>query len=234
MLTRGTMLAEMSGRLGDVVYARQKGVQYARAIGNPNPNAPTAEQTNIRNALASCKSQWDILNAAQRAGWAAYAKSIKRPNRIGDLRSIGGYNEFCRSNVLRYQANNMWGVPYLPVLDAPTRPDVEIPYPFPAPTCTHPQPYIYYYYDDSLPAYNDAGNVLLVYISPQLPSTVNWYRSPMTLVAGLDANNYPSGSRFALAPAVASVAGMRIFIKYRLSTGDGLLSEPVYDMITVQ
>lgn len=234
MIYHPTLITNLSGRLGTSVYARKGRTFYARNLGNPNPNPPTTEQDTIRAALEDCHDGWVALSEAQRTSWRDYSARTLRPSRIGHLRPIGGYAEYCRCNVLRAQALLQLGTTIILTDDPPADGAVSIPLPFPTALSTDGNHRLEVTYPDAHPLYAAAGAYLLVYASPPQEPTINWYRSPMTLVAALNPAFEPSPALISGGVSPPPATGQHVFIKYRLSSADGRLSEPYYDMIEVQ
>ncbi len=103
MLVRG-ILTTMSGSLGGITAARNKGGQYLRARVVPvDPGSPA--QTTLRTVFSALAVAWQtILTQANRDAWDTYAENVTVVNRIGETVNITGFNMYIRSNTPRVQA----------------------------------------------------------------------------------------------------------------------------------
>lgn len=226
MLYQGVMISQASGRLADSVWSHNQGGYYVRALGNPNPNPATTEQEAIRAAMAVCVNRWKTaLTPEQRSTWAAYAAAFPRTNRIGVDRTIGGMPAFCRANVLREQANQMLGtgltlIDTAPAAGSDTAPSAP-PYTL---ELTNGGDRVFVGFNPGASWYNEADAALLVYASPPLPLTVNWYRSPMTLVYAVQ--SFDDNPTLIVLPD-AQPADRRVF-RLRVLRADGVISQPAW------
>ena len=100
------LVGEMSGSIGGLTYARNKGGQYVRQRSQvTNPNSPA--QQAARSAMAYLAGYWlSTLTAAERTAWEDYAKNVSVTNRLGEKIYLSGQNMFIRSNAPR-QRNSL-------------------------------------------------------------------------------------------------------------------------------
>lgn len=77
------VFGEMRGKIGGVVWSRNKGGQYARLRSTPtNPN--TARQQATRNYVGWCSTNWGAtLTEAQREQWREWAEMNSWTNTLG-------------------------------------------------------------------------------------------------------------------------------------------------------
>ncbi len=81
-----------SGTIGKAVtYGQWKGRQWARTHFIPE-NPKSAAQVNVRTAMTLIVAHFQILDAAQRATWDAYA----------DQFNMSGFNQFVKRGLLEY------------------------------------------------------------------------------------------------------------------------------------
>lgn len=78
----GTVITDMRGKQGGVVYARNRYTNYSRNKTSP-VNPGSAKQSQIRVAFASLSSGWRALTLAQRNAWAALAATSAKTNVFG-------------------------------------------------------------------------------------------------------------------------------------------------------
>ena len=104
MKYNSALVTDARGSIGGITASRNAGGAYFRR--KVSPVQPGSEfQQAIRGFMLNVMQTWVAsLDAAQRAGWKAYADATPQPDTLGNLRSIGGPGAFVRSNVLRLQA----------------------------------------------------------------------------------------------------------------------------------
>lgn len=107
----GSIATEVRGKIGGLVYSRNKGGLYVRSIGVPVQ--PDSElQAQQRSRMAELMAAWaSDLSAAERAAWEVYAANTTWYNSLGDAITLSGSQFFLRTNILRLQCS-------LPRIDA--------------------------------------------------------------------------------------------------------------------
>lgn len=186
MIFNGLLITNASGRLGNDVFSRNSGGPYVRALGNPNPNPPTDEQLYCRSAMTKIVEKWRSLSPAQRLAWSQMADNFPVPGRTGVVRSIGGLPAFTRANHPRLCSQLWLGTDLDFVYDPPDPPVVPFERPqdiaavFPIGDTN-----FYLSFNTSSVWTLSVLSAMLVYVSPPLDLSVNWYKSPMTLVAAV-------------------------------------------------
>lgn len=96
----GATLSEISGTIGGVVFARNKGGLTARnksSVVNPNTELQQANRTRF----ASLTSYWSSLDQAERNSWNLAASDLPITNRLGEARYLSGAQLFQRQNLPR-------------------------------------------------------------------------------------------------------------------------------------
>lgn len=98
LVKAGAGLSDISGKVGGVVYRRNRFGLCACAFVNPvNPN--TTRQSTARSRLSNLAANWnEVLTEAQRQQWNQYAANVPWINRLGDTTYLSGFNMYCRSN----------------------------------------------------------------------------------------------------------------------------------------
>ncbi len=98
MLFKSQVFTQVSGSVGGLTFARNRGGLYTRARAIPtNPN--TASQVAARTALSTLVDAWTtILTLAQRDAWETYAKNTPVVNVFGDPKLLTGQQMYIRSN----------------------------------------------------------------------------------------------------------------------------------------
>jgi len=113
----GPLVGQLSGRVGGIVFSRNRGGDYVR--NGPSPiNPQTFYQIAVRNALALASTRWNDMLATARASWSSWAQNNPQQNRIGESIRLQGNAAFVMFNSrLAYL-----GVPVIdtaPVISAP-------------------------------------------------------------------------------------------------------------------
>jgi len=75
-----SILGVVQGRVGNVVFSRNKGGVYVKSFRKPT-NANSQAQKNIRNIMRSISGAWTALSVDLRNAWADFAKSTFNPGR---------------------------------------------------------------------------------------------------------------------------------------------------------
>lgn len=100
----GPTVAEVSGSIGGLTFARNRGGMYIRnrsTVVNPN----TARQVAVRDFFTVAAQYWsNTLTAAQRAAWNAYGNAVIVTNPLGEQRKNSGFNWFLAVNTMRQAA----------------------------------------------------------------------------------------------------------------------------------
>lgn len=99
LIKLGSVVAGIRGALGGVVYARNRGGNFAR--NNTYPVDPsTAAQVTARARLASLQTEWQQeLTTAQRTTWNDLADATTFVNALGEEYKPTGLNLYIRTNV---------------------------------------------------------------------------------------------------------------------------------------
>lgn len=97
MLIRFGLGGQLSGSVGGVVAARNKGGQYLRNRSVPtNPNS--VQQQRVRMGFGSVAIAWQSLTDGQRLSWNGYASETPLVNSLGESITVSGFNMFLRTN----------------------------------------------------------------------------------------------------------------------------------------
>ena len=107
MKFKSQIFTAVSGSVGGLTFAKNKGGLYTRARAIPtNPNTPA--QVAARDALSTLVDAWtNILAESQRDAWRTYAANTPVVDVFGDPKLLTGQQMYLRSNQPRVRA----GVP---------------------------------------------------------------------------------------------------------------------------
>lgn len=94
---QGSVVGEVSGSVGGVVFSRNRGGNYVRTRVKPS-NPSTEYQVAVRNALSTASGDWKDLTDAQRAAWKSWADSNPIRNRLGESIRLQGNAAFVELN----------------------------------------------------------------------------------------------------------------------------------------
>jgi len=207
--------AQIKGSIGSQTYQAGPYGQIIRSRTVPvNPNTPA--QAAVRFAMQFYAQEWnDVLTAAQRANWAAYAVATPLTNRFGELVNVGGRQMYLRSAL----AATTGGL--IPVADAPSLPGIPA-----IPLVTY--------------NFSAASGVTVTTVSPAVPAG-----SAITIFAGVPVNpsrNYYSGPWRAVSTITSSttfpltiifpapiVLGQRYMLRWRVTDNQGRVSNYTQD-----
>lgn len=93
----GPMVAEVSGKIGGSVYARNRGGAYVRDWTKPLVSTSSYALA-AKARLAAYAQAWQGLTDAQRASWKAWAQSNPITNRLGEPRVLSGSQAYVQIN----------------------------------------------------------------------------------------------------------------------------------------
>jgi hypothetical protein len=229
MLYLSHLISAASGKLNGLVAAHNHGGYYFREYVIPTDPA-TARQVNCRDAMTACYEQWtNDLSSDERQQWGAFAASKRRPNRMGQQRSLSGYPEFVRQKFHIHQANEQLGWSFNPGNAVPLYSN---PFSTPPYLDWNGSDHVHLYWDtDAWPALDD-HSAILVYASTSRLPTINFFKGPFQLIGGIDGDPEEPPTppvNFALQAAVAS--GQRVFYQLRFIGQDYDLAPPFRGML---
>lgn len=216
------LVSRASGSVASTTFGRNQFGPWTRIRGIPtDPN--TALQQVVRDAMATLTARWtDILTSAQRYSWDLYARSVRRPGRLGRSNDVAGLPMYVRSNVPRIQANEA----SLPIVDQAPSLQTLTPYTLPAPTVLN-------VVDDTIHPFfaaadawaNETGAAMLFYASPPQSLDVHFYKGPYRFAGAiLGDTGTPPPSPGTLPIPFPAVIGQRVFVRGRVTRADARLS----------
>lgn len=219
MLFKSQVFTQVSGSVGGLTFAHNRGGLYTRARSIPvNPN--TALQQTVRSLMAQLSQAWSVaLTDAQRLGWDAYAATTPVINRLGDQTFLTGQNMYVRGNLPRMQGTLLriddapaaFGLPTLQtgiVVGATGTNDFDVPF-----------------VNTDEWANQNAG-ALLIYQSPPVSAAINFYKGPFAFAGEQlgDSTTAPT-TPVTISGIYPLLAGQQLFIRTRAVTDDGRLSQ---------
>ena len=114
----GTNIAEASGSISGTVFSHNKGGPYIRNRRVPT-NPDTERQGEVRSIFAALAAAWtNVLSAAERATWDAYAEANTILNALGQAVKQTGLAWYVRCNA-RLQDAGLTLVAEAPIAPAP-------------------------------------------------------------------------------------------------------------------
>lgn len=227
-LHKPLIVAQLSGRIGGLVFAHNSGGQYVRVGTIPtNPNTPF--QAAVRAAVAQLSAIWSqSLTQIQRDVWELYAVNVTLTNRVGDQINVSGLAMYVRSNVARLQAN-------LPRIDdAPTVFDLGA---YTAPILSNATEagqtidvnFVANIIGDAWAL--EAGGFMFTYLSrPQNPG-IRFFKGPYRFASVITGDPVPPATPATSAVPFAFVDGQRIFGRHFVVTADGRLSAATFTTV---
>lgn len=241
---------DASGKLGGLVFARNRGGSYVRSFAAP-VNKRTEGQLRARSAFGMASTEYANLSPSDRQIWDEYGEVIGYVDRFGERRSLQGNAAFVRARSLIYQIRGVEkaGAPPVPeaIMEGPTlalgAPNVanfikaaggEVPSAFS----------INADIEDTAPAGTDVF-LIVQYSRAQGPARMSPSGLAYRMFPGPPAED--SGTSYAffeptsvgMAAEVSgsypfpATAGTVIFVRARTITSDGRIGPPVYQRLTV-
>jgi hypothetical protein len=114
----GSLLVNMSGKLGGQVYSHNAAGAYLRNIGTIAVS-PSASMIASQNAFASLIADWKTLPQVNRDAWNSAVVNYTRLNVFSDTYTPNGFNLFCSVNRTRLNINQVILLfPPMPVMPA--------------------------------------------------------------------------------------------------------------------
>lgn len=110
VIVGGSPLGELRGKMGGLIFSRNKGGQYVKAYAMPIDPASSA-QINARTAFAQAISAFHTMNPTDKAGWQAFASAYFSSKNRGNVPGLhSGVNAFVglrniSINMLRMQTD---------------------------------------------------------------------------------------------------------------------------------
>ena len=230
MLVRSAILIAMSGSVGGITAAKNRGGQYMRARTIPT-NPQTSAQSEVRLNLAAVSTNWRAINESKRDSWNSYATQFAGNNAVGGTTTPSGMNEFVGVNTLRL----LGGLAQLE--DPPTEPGRATFTPSntpPAYSVGGAELSVDFATADDWNGAN--GGRMFVYVGKPVSAGVSYYKGPYQLAAtavrGASALTSPFTSGATLPLGTPSVT-QKLFCKIVTLTADGRRSTPYFTQIDV-
>lgn len=218
MLVRG-IFTTMSGSLGGITAARNKGGQYIRARVVP-VDPGTGFQTTLRTIFGSLAILWQTtLTAAQRTAWDTYAENVTVVNRIGETVNLTGLQMYIRSNVPRIQAGEAR------VDSGPTNFNLG-PFTPMSMSVAGGAAILSLTFDNTDAWANEDDAVAIVLASREAASTINFFKGPYQFAGNIEGDGLtPPTSPASITSAFTYATGNKAFVQVRISRADGRLSQ---------
>lgn len=220
MKFKSQLVSQVSGSVGGVTGAHNQGGLYFRSRAIPT-NPQSAQQTAVRNALSTLSTAWSsTLTQSQRDAWETYQQNVTLTDALGEPRSVGAIGMYNRGNVPRIQA----GLPR--VDDGPTTFDLGS---FTTVSIASPSsgsPYTVDIDFDSSDAWAQEDDAaMLVYLSRQQNSGINFFKGPYRFAGQIDGDSSTAPTSPATIQAPFSgAAGNAVFGYVLVTRADGRLS----------
>lgn len=227
MKLKSQVYTAVSGSVGGLTYAHNRGGMYTRARAIPtNPNS-TAQQT-VRMYFGIAATRWrDVLTAAQRLAWENYAANSPVTDVFGDPIILSGQQMYVRCNTVRMRGGASW-VDDGPVVFGLASLDAIAIQPNSA------TPLINVAFDDTQAWLDDDDTGCVIQTSRFVSPSINFLRSPFRYITTIEGSSttpesspYSLGTASAFGEPVASAQGLKIFGRATLFLADGRISNVV-------
>jgi hypothetical protein len=210
----------VSGSIAGLTYAHNRGGLYSRARVTPT-NPSTTPQQIIRNTLATLASIWDTLTTTEQDSWRILGINLPVMGHLGNPIHLSGQQWFQKSNITRIYAGEALQQEYSGAFAL-----ASITIPIPTPTATPSATVSVAFNSGPFDSWNVTGGFLLVFASrPQNPG-ISFFKGPFQLVGKIaGAATSPAGMT---SPFTASVAGQKIFYRFRAQDPAGMPTTDLY------
>jgi hypothetical protein len=229
MIILSPLIGQASGRLGDLVFVRGPRGGYVRSWVQPDETS-TTERAALWDAMATVAPMWAGLTDAQRAAWSAFSLSHPRPNRLGQLHPVGGFQEFTRANTLRSQANHLLGSTFT-ILEDPPAADAACPAVAPAWSIVTATGVLTTTLGPTGGYSSDGQAGFFLWASEPQPATRRAYYGAWTLVAARTAPGATTSFNTTIASGHRPTSGQALFLRARYGDEFGNLREPTLGRI---
>lgn len=99
----GPLVSEVRGKIGGVVFARNRGGLYVRNFAAPvNTQTPLREEN--RQYLTDALAGWRALSESARSMWSDYGREVGTVNSLGETVRINGLSAYVAGATLLLQA----------------------------------------------------------------------------------------------------------------------------------
>lgn len=173
LIVSGGLAPTVSGKVGNSVWARNRGGAYIRNYAKPT-NPATALQAAVRSTFAALVAQWQGLSDAVKNDFAAAASQVNNPNRVGLTSNPPPLALFQQINVGRAAAGLSvvvvapptpltfeWGVDSCAIAESgAAATDAVVTF------------------DDTAVWCNSGSSALLVYMSQAVSPSINFFKGP--------------------------------------------------------
>lgn len=217
MKFKSQVFTQVSGSIGGITYAHNRGGLYTRARSIPvNPNSPG--QIAVRGFLSTTVSHWiNTLTQAERDAWKLYADNTPLTDRLGDPLTLTGQQMYVRCNVARLRGGllrvdagpttfgeALLTSPSITTMVAPTALTID--------------------YDENDAWADIIGGGMIVQVGiPQSP-TINFFKGPYRFGATELSTGGPLVPPFVMVTPFVFTAAQRIFLRIRSTESDGRIS----------
>jgi hypothetical protein len=98
-LIKGQFWGDMSGKVGGIVFGRNKAGKTARQYVVPT-DAKSGQQVKVRSVFASAVSFWNSISSLTKSQWNTFASTIFKPKRPKGGVSYSGFQAFTSLNAM--------------------------------------------------------------------------------------------------------------------------------------
>jgi len=216
----GGGVTDMRGSIGGTVYSRNKSGAIARARTTPI-NPKTALQSAIRAILAFVSQLWRTgTTAAQKAAWAVFAANVPAKNKLGEVISLSGFNQFVKSNTAAQNAG-LPNVAAAPVVFTLPGEDPTL-----AVVVSEAAQTIAVTFDATRDWADEDNAALLVYMGVPQDDSIEFFDGPWRYAGAiLGDDTTPPVTGDAVACPYPVAAGQKIFTRAKIIRADGRLSD---------
>lgn len=218
MKFKSAVYTQVSGSVGGLTYAHNRGGMYARArslVTNPNTEAQQA----VRDAVRELTDAWtNVLTDSDRDAWNLYAFNTPMLNKLGDLTKRSGQNMYIRGNTPRLQAGLDRVDSGPAVFDLGSFTPLVV-------SAAAAGDHISLAFTDTDEWANEDGSSLLIYQSRPQNATKRFFAGPYQLMTRINGSAMtPPTSPVVATSLFALEPGQRVFLRITCTRADGRYS----------
>lgn len=221
MKIKSALATQISGSIGGITGARNKGGMYLRSRAIPT-DPSTANQQDQRNRVASAAAGWAALTQSQRDAWDTYASNVAVTDSLGDSILLSGQNWYLAQYTMLTQAGGTPASNGPTTMSLPTLGTVSMSNLDPG------AQEIDISYDNSADWAIITGGYMLIQAGlPQSPGR-SFYKSPFQFTVSVAGNTAtPPTSPETVSYPFTFASGNKLFSRCRGVTPDGRCTAPM-------
>jgi len=227
-LVKGGIAGEMSGKVGGMVFARNRSGMYVRSHATP-VNPDTDRQQAARSKLSSlAQAFFGILTPVQRTAWNQYGSQINFQNRLGDDIFLSGINHYIRTNSAVLLAGGVR------IDDAPVINNLGETDPTATAVIDETGQLLTVSFDDTMPWLDEDNAFLIVGMSQPKDPSKSFIGGPFRYAGSIEGDSVtPPTTPDTIAVPYVVVESQKVQMYFRIARADGRLTGKFFRTVAV-